>query len=987
MGEPNVEEAEKRIKKAIDKQAVELDLARFNLTSLPVSVRKLGQLQELDLDGNNLTELPHWLVELEQLHTLYLLDNKLTYVPEFIKQFKHLRDLDLGGNQIYPLPEWLGELKQLTSLHLSNCKLTEVPDWLAQLKNLENLSLANNQLKALPKWFSKLVDLGFLHLSSNQFVTLPIELTKLAKLEILYLSNNEIRSLPKELAQLESLKDVDLNNNPLTPGLKAAYKQGIDALKEYLQANDDGQVVLNEAKLILVGDGEVGKTSLLGAMRRDDWVENRETTHGVEVTIKPLEIEHSGSGNKILFNCWDFGGQDVYKPTHQLFFTAPGVYLAVWEPRRGSESLKSWIKIIKHRAFDENRPDERPRVIIVATHGGPNERQDHIDEQKFIDEFPTLISGFYHVDSKSEDGLEKLEKAIADNAADIPQLFEKVPKSWKNILNAVRKRSKKDPYITYDEFRALCRRQKVTNERADLYTVILNSLGHLIHYKDDPILKDLVILKPEWLSKAVSFVLEDGQVKEQHGLIEHKRLKDIWHNPVKDENDRYPETMYPVFLQLMEKFDISYPLAQIDGDNNEISLITQLIPGGRPVGWQKEWQLNSGDKESKRVYRVFEAKTGRTAEAEGVMSRLIARLHRFSLGKQDYKKSCHWKNGMILENGIHGRALVEEINSDIHITVRAAYPEYFLNHICYEIDSLFASFWLGLDASLSIPCQQDGCAGVLKWQKIINDKKEGLPKTSCNACETYYEIDTIISSIAPKQKQQDDNAKILKELKKLSKKTDKIETLSTQTKAYMGRALENVDRLRMNLSHPAKDGPRFFSFKLKENSNFNPKSWVSHTFELTLWCEHKLVPVTALNPQGDKRGVYEIELKREWLKKAAPTINIIATTLKIALPALVPGTKLATDDDQFAAIDEELNFAEKTTSSMITGGQIMADGFATDRVGLPDREKRVMAAGSVLSELHGILKKQDAKFGGLVRVENKRGEFLWVHEDFVAEYY
>jgi len=39
-------------------------------------------------------------------------------------------------------------------------------------------------------------------------------------------------------------------------------------------------------------------------------------------------------------------------------------------------------------------------------------------------------------------------------------------------------------------------------------------------------------------------------------------------------------------------------------------------------------------------------------------------------------------------------------------------------------------------------------------------------------------------------------------------------------------------------------------------------------------------------------------------------------------------------------------------------------------------------------ELHALLKAKDPSegFGGLVRVMNKRQEFLWVHEKFAGEY-
>jgi internalin A len=42
----------------------------------------------------------------------------------------------------------------------------------------------------------------------------------------------------------------------------------------------------------------------------------------------------------------------------------------------------------------------------------------------------------------------------------------------------------------------------------------------------------------------------------------------------------------------------------------------------------------------------------------------------------------------------------------------------------------------------------------------------------------------------------------------------------------------------------------------------------------------------------------------------------------------------------------------------------------------------------MLREFQALLKANDpsSSFGGLVRVRNKRQEFLWVHEQFEAEY-
>ncbi|MEG3991657.1 COR domain-containing protein [Microcoleus sp. S28C3] len=175
--------------------------------------------------------------------------------------------------------------------------------------------------------------------------------------------------------------------------LEQTFEQGSEFILPFLQANTEAQVTLNEAKLILIGEGEVGKSCLLGALRGDEWIEGRPTTHGIE--IKPVIITDPDSGTEISLNGWDFGGQPVYRPTHQLFFSAPAVYLVVWKPREGPQQgfIKEWITLIKHR-----EPDAK--VLVVATHGGPGQRQPDIDRQEIQDRFGSdTVLDFFHIDS------------------------------------------------------------------------------------------------------------------------------------------------------------------------------------------------------------------------------------------------------------------------------------------------------------------------------------------------------------------------------------------------------------------------------------------------------------------------------------------------------------------------------------------------------------------------------------------------------------
>ena len=650
--------------------------------------------------------------------------------------------------------------------------------------------------------------------------------------------------------------------------------------------------------------------------------------------------------------------------------------------------------MVRHRAFDETRPDERPRILVVATHGGPKERSAHIDEQLLRDEFGDLIAGFHHVDSRPDPdtgachGLDELKEAIAREAAAIPSVGRSVPKSWKNLLDALQKRSEKNPYISYKQFCALARRHKVSNELASTYAAILNELGYLIHYQGDEVLRDTVILKPEYISKAISYVLEDSVTKEQNGLVEHHRLSDIWNDSARPERDRYPDELHRIFLRLMDRFDLSYQVVMPKENDPETSLVAQLVPGGRPENWEQDWspQPEQGDAERRRICRLVDVETGRPAEVEGLLYRLIVRLHRYSLGRRNYFDSRHWKTGMILDDDFNGRAFIEEISGDVHVSVRAAYPDGFLGSLCGEIRSLVDQFWKGLDCRLSVPCHAL-CRGLHELDVLVETRRRGIAEVLCPVCRKFYEIDSLLVAATPKLPMDVVVAELTKVRTTLADMKKAQEELGSDVKQMIGQANEQFELMMKAMTSLAKDGPRLFSFEPVDPGFWDRPKWIAEKFRLTLWCEHSRLPLPLLT--GDKRlGVYEIELARDWVKKSAPVLKVLFNTLSLALPIAGSGAKLAVDSAVYKTIEDQLKFGKSCIEGFLKGGHQIADWLSSGDAAELDRGGAVLADGATLRELHALLKEKDKtdSFGSLVRVQNKRREFLWVHPQFKSDY-
>jgi len=597
------------------------------LTKLPDEIGQLNSLREFSLNSNQLTALPESIGQLTKLQKLDLNHNQLTALSESIGQLTSLQTLNLSYNQLTALPESIGQLTSLQTLYLSSNELTALSESIGQLTSLQKLDLSSNQLSSLPASFTLLRSLRWLDLYRNKFTILSsqiIELPRLVELGLghnpiqasddlfqnkrwenlgleniglrtlpdgigqftnlreLWVTNNQIEDLPFSLARLEKLKKLQLNNNPLNPVLKSAYKQGLPALMAYLRSLEQAEP-LYETKLVLVGEGGVGKTTLLKALTGKEPKQNEPTTHGVSIDIHSMHLPHPEKQDvNIQFNAWDFGGQEVYRVTHQFFFSKRSVYLLVWEPRMGVQQcqVEDWLKLIRLRVGDD------AKVIIVSTHAKTGERIARIDQPVFLRDYGAMIVDFIEVDSLEPDpqnknekfGIAALKQLIADAAQKLEHMGMDFGKAWKEARDELIELGQTQPHVAYAQFAAVCEKHGLESIGTRTLAGIMHDLGYIVYYGDDERLRNDVVLQPEWLTKAIGFVLEDRKTQEMDGILPDNRLREVlFDHPFKNE-PKYPTELYPFFLRLMEKYDVSYRL-----ESGEASLVAQHVSQVRPA--------------------------------------------------------------------------------------------------------------------------------------------------------------------------------------------------------------------------------------------------------------------------------------------------------------------------------------------------------------------------------------------------------------------
>jgi Leucine-rich repeat (LRR) protein len=248
-----------------------LNMSAINLTAFPPSMAHWKGVRQLVLSGNRLAELPDSLAELRRLRALWLNQNQLTrFTPAFgdlhALVYLNLSDNRLGAAAVLELGASVVKgLRSLQHLVLSHNQLRSLPDELVAFRALRVLDLSCNQLEVLPIQLGALRELTELYLCHNQLAALPNSLGDLSNLVQLDVSHNRLEYLPVELGSLKKrLHTIVCEGNPLSTIPLAILQMGTPSIVTYLDELQRGGESFSVVKLMFVGQGNVGKTSLVG---------------------------------------------------------------------------------------------------------------------------------------------------------------------------------------------------------------------------------------------------------------------------------------------------------------------------------------------------------------------------------------------------------------------------------------------------------------------------------------------------------------------------------------------------------------------------------------------------------------------------------------------------------------------------------------------------------------------------------------------------
>lgn len=720
-----------RIKDAIAHCSAELDLSGLGIHTLPNDIAECGKdLSVLRLNNNQLQYLPHVFERLTQLRILHLQHNQIAHIPEQVGKCTNLLELRLDHNQISNVPRSFRQLTQLQYLDLSHNRLHLLPAYFQYYNRLKTLRVAANNLSRLPECILGMHQLQYLDLTQNHLSFIPPDIGQLTNLRSLSLANNQINHIAAEIGNLTQLRSLNLAGNllaslpttiaqlqqlgscaadsPHTPYQdnrldlsgnrfqipEEVYHQSPAETIQYildLQASRHLRP-LHEAKLIFIGWGSVGKTSLINVLTSGTFRPEQQRTDGVD--IKAWRIKRGK--DRIKLNVWDFGGQEIMHATHKFFMSARSAYVLVVDSRAedayGELGVEYWLKLIRSYAGE---------VPIVVVLNKCDQHRLNIPRLELQAKYPHIVD-FVETSCAASTGIDELRHAVEKAIAQLPHIDDLLPEQYFSIKNKLELLP--DDYLSYEAYVEICRKVDPDFSETSSQSLmhLLHDLGIMLNYRDDHnAALHLQVLKPEWVTRGVYQIITAPLLAQRRGIISNSDIARIL------DAQQYPNNIVRSYImQLMLRFELCFQMTEYQNQYFIPAVFPQDRPKNLPWDYKPDQLLRF-----QYHYDVMPST---------IMSRFIVKIHHF------IEDHCYWRNGVILVQD-QARAFVRADTAERKIFIQVAgngNKRDLLAHIRAMFDLIHTSL-PDIKTLAYIPVDEDGKI-TLRYSEVIHFINSGF---------------------------------------------------------------------------------------------------------------------------------------------------------------------------------------------------------------------------------------------------------------------
>ena len=557
-------------------------LQNLNCSDTQVSdlepLRGLTSLQNLECWNAKVSDLEP-LRGLTSLQNLNCSDTQVSDL-EPLRGLTSLQNLNCSFTKVSDLEL----LRGLTSLLNLNCGNTQVSDLepLRGLISLQNLDCSDTQVSDL-ELLRGLISLQDLDCSDTQVSDLE-PLVGLQTLKTLKCNNLKIRDFPRKLLFSEILQELQLGGASI-PGIPEEaftsdsnpfYYNCLLPLRAHVLDLEVEAIPINNEKILVLGNGGVGKTQLCRHLAAEAFDPSVPSTHGIALRTIPPALEGDAT-----YYIWDFGGQDIYHSAHTLFMRTAAVFVVLWTPEQEAmvasdnnnddplerlHPLTYWLEYVRTLG----RPDS-PVVVVQSQcdHPGQAVAVPPVDAG-LLQSFGCL--SVCNFSARTPRGVASLKEALADaytylrNRDGISSIGRGRHLVWQQ-LEAWRQADQQLPAtqrlhrtLSQTDFASLCEQTGGVSSPEALLRFLHNN-GVVFHSPD--LFHDRIILDQSWALDAVYAVFDRGStyplITANDGRLTPSLLAaSVW-------RDYEPEAQR-LFLSLMCTCGIVFPYRQADAD-------------------------------------------------------------------------------------------------------------------------------------------------------------------------------------------------------------------------------------------------------------------------------------------------------------------------------------------------------------------------------------------------------------------------------------
>ncbi len=691
-----------------------LDLSGFQLTTIPVKLLEVGSIRSLNIGRSKINDfsLLEYLTDLESLDISY----GMLWDCSFLENLINLKSLNLRNNKISNC----NFLEKLTNLRLLNLRHNKISNAnpLVNLINLKLLDLSYNKISGCG-FMRVMKDLTSIFLSNNEIRSLPLT-DGLPSIEKIYLDNNYISDISPILSLIKKGITVDVsgrylakdkviyvkNNSITSPPIEVIYQGNTAIINWFLRNKREAHVKLNEVRVILLGWGNAGKSSLLKRLLGESpKVGDSAATEGINLVRWELP------NSNIIANIWDFGGQEMKHHTHQFFVSDDCIYIVVLDNRE-NEQAEYWLEYIRTVAGDSS-----PTLLVYnKVDESPNHHNTAEFQKKylFIEEgTDTIISLPKYLKPEHH----KYYDAFDTFKADLIRIIKnhrfiktsEYSEHYIQVKKFIQENTEDKSYIKLSDYRDYCHKKTLIEKREqEDWLEILRKLGVVTYFGENYFNEDLLLLQPEWLTFAVYRIILHPNVKEKAGVI---KLKDFHELLLQDDSHQedfkrkycYEEHDFEYIATMMEKYKICY---RPQKDRN-----TLIIPTG--------FQSNYVSK--------YEQITEQCVNFEFSFKKFLPPSLFFSLVTEllayDWIEA-RWETGIEIydkENGLKALIKVDKFNRKITLQIWGKMPQSLLSIIRGIVKKLVRELsevvWNEMDEMIPVPMKENS---YIPYRKILN---------------------------------------------------------------------------------------------------------------------------------------------------------------------------------------------------------------------------------------------------------------------------